>query len=592
MAETINVQKIGRYILQQKLGEGSMGSVWLSFHTGLNIPVAIKLLNTELASEDPEYLSRFMQEGRLAGQLNHKNIVRIFDAGKEGKFAYIVMEYIEGCDTLELLEARGALPADEVLGLAIGVAEALQEAHSLGIIHRDIKPDNILATNEGRIKLADLGLAKQVNDDFGSTIAGVALGTPYYISPEQALDALQADARSDIYSFGATLYHLLSGFLPYEGDNVMGVMLRHTNEALTPPQDKNPDIPISFCNVICKMMEKNPDHRYQNCAELLDDLLKLKYGRTDVAISSGQDEAKLRADLAAGKSVRVKVKIPNKGKYTHSSKQRPSSSGKRKSRASKSTKKSRSKSKSNRGLYIGLASIAALLLFMVPLMLRGDKKVVVNKPQINSNTVKTKEVSEIDLPKTTVSKKEEVDIVEDSIINLLEGDGSKHFVKTHDCFNFEDGKLIIDSGDPEKFVKQRMPTKERYTKFKLTTEFMFLTESSDSGIHFHAHDDQFCEIQLGIDVKPKAGTFLSRKGAYYTLNGIQKQHAFMSSMPQKGVGEWNTLVMNVNGDELKYNLNGVRKVVSNLSVSEGYIRITCWGTCKMVIRKLELEKLD
>ncbi len=263
MAESIKIRKIGKYILKEKLGEGSMGSVWLSYHTGLNIPVAVKLLNMDLAKEDPDFLNRFMQEGRLAGQLNHKNIVRIYDAGMEGNSAFIVMEFIEGCDTLELLEDRGVISPDEVLGLAISIAEALQEAHSLGIIHRDIKPDNILATSEGRIKLADLGLAKHVDDNLGGTLAGTALGTPYYIAPEQALDALQADERSDIYSFGATLYHLLSGYLPYEGDNIMSVMLRHTNEPLIPPQEKRPGLPESFCRVICKMMEKNPDDRYQ-----------------------------------------------------------------------------------------------------------------------------------------------------------------------------------------------------------------------------------------------------------------------------------------------------------------------------------------
>ena len=232
MAESIKVRKSGKYILQQKLGEGTMGSVWLSFHSGLGMPVAIKLLNMELAQKDPDYLNRFIKEGQFAGQLNHKNIVRLYDAGMEASCAYIVMEYIEGCDALELLNARGALPAEEVLSLAIAIGEALQEAHSLGIVHRDIKPDNILVTQDGRIKLADLGLAKKIDDSMGSTMAGVAMGTPHYMSPEQALNAMSADARSDIYSLGATLYHLLSGFLPFEGDNVMGVMLMHTNEPL------------------------------------------------------------------------------------------------------------------------------------------------------------------------------------------------------------------------------------------------------------------------------------------------------------------------------------------------------------------------
>ena len=585
MGESIKVQKIGRYILQEKLGEGSMGSVWLSFHTGLNLPVAIKLLNMDLANEDQEYLTRFMQEGRLAGQLNHKNIVRIYDAGTEGNHAFIVMEYIEGCDTLELLEARGALPPDEVLGLAIGVAEALQEAHSLGIIHRDIKPDNILATNEGRIKLADLGLAKQINDDFGSTMAGVALGTPYYIAPEQALDAMKADARSDIYSFGATLYHLLSGFLPYEGDNVMGVMLRHTNEELVPPQEKCPGLPESFCRVICKMMEKDPDDRYQSCAELLEDLNKLRYGSSDVGGSNDlmyQSEAELKSNLAAGKSIRVKMKVAGKGKYSHSKKS-SSSSGRRPARKVNKGKKK----KNNSALFISCGFIALILLFLIPVLLGGSK----SSPEETNATqeTKTSAVSE----EVKASKSEEpLQIIEPSSFNLMEDDGTKYFIKTSDSFKFEDGKLLIDSTNLKPYSKGTMPTKERYSKFKLTAEFMFLESPSDSGIHFHAHDSQFLEVQLCQEGSPKTGSFLTRGGAYFIEN---EQKLFLSTMqgePQRGLNEWNTLTMTVVENSITYNLNGVEKTVNNLSSSEGYIRMSFWNKCKLVYRKLELEKLD
>ena len=382
MGESIKIRKVGKYFLTKKLGAGTMGSVWLSSHAGLNIPVAVKLLNMDLAAEDQDYLNRFMQEGRLAGQLNHKNIVRIYDAGKEGNCAYLVMEYIEGCDTLELLESRGALPPDEVLALGIAVGQALEEAHSLGIVHRDIKPDNILATNEGKIKLADLGLAKQLDDSFGSTMAGTALGTPFYISPEQALDALKADGRSDIYSLGATLYHLLTGFLPYEGDNVMGVMLRHANEPLTPPQQKKSGLPQGFCDVICKMMEKNPDDRYQTCTEMLEDFNKLKYGSDDISVG----EKQLSKHLASGKSCRIRVKIPASGKYSEnksenkSSKKRPLGSG---SRKKKNTKK-----KSNPALYVTLAAVALLLLLLIPSIIKKPARTVV--PDTENSVIEEK----------------------------------------------------------------------------------------------------------------------------------------------------------------------------------------------------------
>ena len=381
MSESIKIQKVGKYFLSEKLGGGTMGSVWLSQHPGLGMPVAVKLLNMELAAQDPDYLNRFMQEGRLAGQLMHKNIVRTYDAGMENNRAYIVMEYIEGCDALELLEARGALPPDEVLALGLAIGEALEEAHSMGIVHRDIKPDNILATNDGKIKLADLGLAKKVDDSFGSTMAGTALGTPYYMSPEQALDALKSDARSDIYSLGATLYHLLTGTLPYGGDNVMGVMLRHTNEPLDPPQNRKEGLPLEFCKVICKMMEKDPAKRYQSCTEMLEDFNKLKYGSDDLSVN----EKQLTKQLASSKSGRIKMKVSN-GAAAKSMRQSPSS-------------KSRTKKAGNSTAYVSLAAVVILLIVLIPSIM---KKRPVDLPE-----KKIENVTKIKVEEPVIVKKEE-----------------------------------------------------------------------------------------------------------------------------------------------------------------------------------------
>ena len=159
--DSIKVRKVGKYILQKELGKGSIGKVWLSFHSGLGIPVAVKTLKPHLIEEDPEFLERFIQEGRLAVTLHHKNIVRIFDAGKSGEIYYLVMELLEGKNVLEIIEAEGAFKPERVLEIACAVTDALIEAHEHGIIHRDIKPDNIIITEEGKIKLADLGLAKK-----------------------------------------------------------------------------------------------------------------------------------------------------------------------------------------------------------------------------------------------------------------------------------------------------------------------------------------------------------------------------------------------------------------------------------------------
>ncbi|MCM8527612.1 MAG: protein kinase [Lentisphaeraceae bacterium] len=591
MGESIKIRKIGKYILKEKLGEGSMGSVWLSYHTGLNMPVAIKLLDMKQAEEDPDFLNRFMQEGRLAGQLNHKNIVRIYDAGMEGNSAYIVMEYIEGCDTLELLEARGALPPDEVLGLAIGISEALQEAHSLGIIHRDIKPDNILATTEGRIKLADLGLAKHVDDNLGGTMAGTALGTPYYIAPEQALDAIKADARSDIYSFGATLYHLLAGVVPYEGDNPMGVMLRHTNEALVPPQKKKPGLPVSFCNVICKMMEKDPDDRYQNCHELHEDLIKLKYGHDDVAQTS---EKQLKGQLAAGKSVRVKMKIPVSEKYGVHDKSPISPKGrsgsKNKKKKSKNKKSPTNKSLLTVGIIAFISALALLPSLFKKDSLPSNQEVIV----VNSGKVQ-KEQPLQGSGNSTVAIKEETDEIDSTaVINLLEDNGKKYFVKPSRFFTFKDNRLFIN--DQGNKTPDELMTKDEYENFRLTAEYRYTKALSDSGIHFHAKEDRinFYEVQCSLTKSPKSGFLMARGNYYFYKNGSKmKQLGFDLENAEAPMGEWSKVVIECRGDRLKVTMNGhFLYEVEGLSCAKGFISITRWTNCVMEYRRIDLEKLD
>lgn len=276
------IQKVGKYVLEGELGHGAMGSVWLSSHPGLGIKVAVKILDHKLAAEDPEYLSRFIKEGTLAASINHPNIVRVLDAGHEGSTYYLVMELIEGADAKELVEQRGVIPSAEVLELGICTTEALKEAHKKGIVHRDIKPDNIMVTNEGNIKLADLGIAKQLGDDYGTTMAGTTIGTPFYIAPEQAMDSSTVDERCDIYSLGATMYHLLTGTVPFQGSSAMSILMKHTQEPLEHPKDRRPDLKLSsrLCSVICKMMEKDPDKRYQNCDELLEAFDAVKHKKS------------------------------------------------------------------------------------------------------------------------------------------------------------------------------------------------------------------------------------------------------------------------------------------------------------------------
>ncbi len=267
-------QKIGKYPMLRMLGQGAMGQVWLSRNPDLDIPVALKILPKHLVEVEPGYVDRFVREARTAARINHPNVVRIYDCGTDNGVNYIVMEYVEGGNLGQLQEARpGPLPLLQAVDVVTAVASALQEAAAFGIVHRDIKPDNVMLDKRGTAKLADLGLAKVLSsDDTEMTRTGVAMGSPRYIAPEQVQDAKDVDARADIYSLGITFYHLVTGEIPFEASSSHEMMCKHVQEPLPHPRTKNPDLPEDLCKIICKMAEKSPDERYQSAEELLVDL--------------------------------------------------------------------------------------------------------------------------------------------------------------------------------------------------------------------------------------------------------------------------------------------------------------------------------
>ena len=267
------IQQFGQFKLLKKLGEGGMGAVYLAEDTNAGRQVAIKLLPKKHAG-DSEFLSRFRREARAAGQLNHVNIVAAHTVGEEMGNHYIVMEYVEGEPLDKTLKRDGALTWDKAVEIVMQVARGLKHAHEHGIIHRDIKPANIVVTPKGVAKILDLGLSKTLGGDEHTfhTQTGVALGTPHYISPEQAKGDKNIDGRTDIYSLGATFYHLVTGMTPFEGSTAAVIMLKHLNEQLTNPQDIVEDLPDGVAHVIIKMMAKEPNDRYRDCKELLDDL--------------------------------------------------------------------------------------------------------------------------------------------------------------------------------------------------------------------------------------------------------------------------------------------------------------------------------
>ena len=267
------IQQFGQFKLLKKLGEGGMGAVYLAEDTNAGRQVAIKLLPKKYAG-DSEFLSRFRREARAAGQLNHVNIVCAHTVGEELGYHYLVMEYVEGEPLDKILKRDHALTWDKALEIVMQVARGLKHAHEHGIVHRDIKPGNIIVTPKGVAKILDLGLSKTIGGDEQTfhTQTGVAVGTPHYLSPEQARGDKSIDGRTDIYSLGATLYHLVTGHTPFQGSTAAVIMLKHLNEQLTNPQDINENIPDGVAHVIMRMMAKEPADRYRDCKELLDDL--------------------------------------------------------------------------------------------------------------------------------------------------------------------------------------------------------------------------------------------------------------------------------------------------------------------------------
>ncbi|HZE96668.1 MAG TPA: protein kinase, partial [Planctomycetota bacterium] len=274
------VTQLGPYKLVKKIGEGGMGAVYLAQDAaGKN--VAVKVLPRHLGT-NAEFVKRFKREADAATMLKHPNIIGAFAAGEDLGYHYYVMEYCDGQPVDVLLAARKVFPIDEALTLALQVAGGLKYAHDLGIIHRDIKPSNIMLARDGEAKVLDLGLSKNLDDAGMSfkTVTGAVLGTPHYISPEQAQGEKKVDGRSDIYSLGATLYHLLTGKTPFDGQTALEILSKHVNTTLPNPQDLREEIPDPVVQVLERMMAKDPVDRHRDCGELISDLVEVSQGRT------------------------------------------------------------------------------------------------------------------------------------------------------------------------------------------------------------------------------------------------------------------------------------------------------------------------
>jgi len=257
---------IGDYKIQQKIGSGGMGVVYRGLHVRLGQVVAIKDLSPELAS-DPEMRQRFIREARIQAQLNHPNVVNVHNLLEHDGRLLLVMEFVEGETLDKLIQDNGALPYNQAIEITCQVLNALSFMHSKGVIHRDLKPGNIMIAEEGRVKVTDFGIAKATTEK-GQTRAGTRLGTLWYMSPEQ-VKGKPVDARSDLYAMGITLFQMVTGKLPFFGNSDFEIMKAHTETPPPDPKKIKKDIPKPLSGVILKLLEKNPGKRYQTVDEVL-----------------------------------------------------------------------------------------------------------------------------------------------------------------------------------------------------------------------------------------------------------------------------------------------------------------------------------
>ncbi len=276
--EALLDQQIPGYAILEKLGQGAMGTVFKARQLSMDRLVAIKVLLPRLC-KDPEFLEHFRREAHLAARLSHNNIVQAIDVGSAGKLHYFVMELVEGRTIKQELESGKQYEEREAVEIIVQIAQAVQHASRRGLIHRDIKPANIVITKEGIAKLADLGLARETADvKLARREQGIAIGTPYYMAPEQIESRLDVDARADLYSLGATLYHMVTGQPPFPHKAIDAVLEAHLKEPLTPPDHLNTALSSGFGEVVEIMLAKDCKDRYRTPDDLIIDLECLMAG--------------------------------------------------------------------------------------------------------------------------------------------------------------------------------------------------------------------------------------------------------------------------------------------------------------------------
>lgn len=293
-------QQIPGFQIMGKLGAGAMATVFKARQLSLDRIVAVKVLPKKLGDNE-EFVDRFYREGRAAARLNHNNIVQAIDVGEApGGYHYFVMEYIDGKTVYDDLAAGKVYSEKDAINIVLQIARALEHAAERGFVHRDVKPKNIMLTRDSVAKLADMGLARETSDvKLAVAEAGRAYGTPYYISPEQIRGELNIDFRADLYSLGATFYHMVTGKLPFDGSTPAAVMHKHLKEPLIPPDHIVPNLSTGVGEIIERMMAKKPEDRYHSMKDLIADLEAVQRGEPPLQ-ARRQYNADLLKDLESG----------------------------------------------------------------------------------------------------------------------------------------------------------------------------------------------------------------------------------------------------------------------------------------------------
>lgn len=259
-----------RYEVEELVGAGGMSSVYRAHDRLLDRTVALKVMHQHYGS-DPEYVERFRREARSVASLSHPNVVTVIDRGEHDGRQFIVFEYVDGENLKQLIQRRGAAPVDTALELGIQIAQALSFAHQQGLVHRDVKPQNVLLNGDGRAKVTDFGIARSLDVKRGMTQTGTVLGTSEYIAPEQA-QGQDVDEHTDVYSLGVLLYELLTGNVPFRGDNFVAVAMRHINDPPTPLRELRPDVPPRVEQAVLRALAKDPGDRFPSMAAFCDEL--------------------------------------------------------------------------------------------------------------------------------------------------------------------------------------------------------------------------------------------------------------------------------------------------------------------------------